>query len=518
MASIEKNKELIEKYPWLLPRNRWAGEVIENYDYSFTELDDMPDGWRIAFGEQFCADIQHELDKLKPETAADFRVLQIKEKFGCYDDETEVLTKNGWKFFKDVTYNDEIIALDEDGETIIYQKPSDIITYDYQGPMYHLENRGISLKVTPNHQLYVSKGSYYYHTKNNEKRTYPYEFALPDKYFGKDKRFKKGATWNGTNPYGDTFVIPGHIRIDDKPYKREYHYPDFIVNLKCFLRFLGFYVAEGCTSTVKGNENHIREITVAYNKYDEEELVTTLIKDIGIEPKCTNPGVKRFYNCTLGHWLYNNCGHLAPNKKVPNFIKELPPELIEIFLEYLFIGDGHKTKTSNILTTTSKQLCDDACELLLKAGYSFRYTIRQPHTGSYIKGKHLIYEVNWLKLTEVEIDNSKAKQTKSFIETYEEYSGQVYCVTIPSHILYIRRNGKGVWCGNSLRFYTNWVTEGIDEVIRQYENLSERICIRCGAPATKITTGWITPLCDKCAEVYHGNVIDINEFYNDDEF
>lgn len=82
MASIEKNKELIEKYPWLLPRNRWTGEVIKNYDYSFTELDDMPDGWRIAFGEQFCADIQHELDKLKPEVAADFRVLQIKEKFG----------------------------------------------------------------------------------------------------------------------------------------------------------------------------------------------------------------------------------------------------------------------------------------------------------------------------------------------------------------------------------------------------------------------------------------------------
>lgn len=82
MASIEKNKELIEKYPWLLPRDRWTGEVIENYDYSFTELDDMPDGWRIAFGEQFCADIQHELDKLRPETAADFRVLQTKEKFG----------------------------------------------------------------------------------------------------------------------------------------------------------------------------------------------------------------------------------------------------------------------------------------------------------------------------------------------------------------------------------------------------------------------------------------------------
>ena len=35
-----------------MPRNRWTGEVPEDYDYSYTELDSMPDGWRKAFGEQ----------------------------------------------------------------------------------------------------------------------------------------------------------------------------------------------------------------------------------------------------------------------------------------------------------------------------------------------------------------------------------------------------------------------------------------------------------------------------------
>ena len=78
----ENNRELCKKYPFLIPHNRWTDKVPEDWTYQYTELDDMPDGWRIAFGEQFCADIQHELDKLKPEAAADFRVLQIKEKFG----------------------------------------------------------------------------------------------------------------------------------------------------------------------------------------------------------------------------------------------------------------------------------------------------------------------------------------------------------------------------------------------------------------------------------------------------
>lgn len=29
-----------------------------------------------------------------------------------------------------------------------------------------------------------------------------------------------------------------------------------------------------------------------------------------------------------------------------------------------------------------------------------------------------------------------------------KYSGDVYCVTVPNHIIYVRRNGKSVWCGN----------------------------------------------------------------------
>lgn len=49
--SKEYNKQLVEKYPFLLPRNRWTGKVQEDYDYSYTELDGMPDGWRKAFGE-----------------------------------------------------------------------------------------------------------------------------------------------------------------------------------------------------------------------------------------------------------------------------------------------------------------------------------------------------------------------------------------------------------------------------------------------------------------------------------
>lgn len=82
MDKIEKNKKLCEKYPFLIPRNRWTGEVVEDYDYSYTELDAMPDGWRKVFGEQMCEEIQNELNKLSEEDKLKYRILQIKEKYG----------------------------------------------------------------------------------------------------------------------------------------------------------------------------------------------------------------------------------------------------------------------------------------------------------------------------------------------------------------------------------------------------------------------------------------------------
>ena len=75
----EENKELIEKHPYLLPRD-FLGNKIENYNYEFTYLDDMPQGWRAAFGGQMCNEITEFLKA--HDFLYQYRVVQIKEKFG----------------------------------------------------------------------------------------------------------------------------------------------------------------------------------------------------------------------------------------------------------------------------------------------------------------------------------------------------------------------------------------------------------------------------------------------------
>ena len=76
----EYNKDLLEKYPWLTPYNVWTGEPLEDYDYEYTLADDIPRGWRIAFGDQMIEELDQLLKKYNLEK--EYRIVQIKEKFG----------------------------------------------------------------------------------------------------------------------------------------------------------------------------------------------------------------------------------------------------------------------------------------------------------------------------------------------------------------------------------------------------------------------------------------------------
>lgn len=77
---VEKNKALIAKYPFLLPRNVFTGEVIEGYDYTYTVWDDIDDGWRIAFGDLLLEELGEDAKKYGYEDTLRFD--QIKEKYG----------------------------------------------------------------------------------------------------------------------------------------------------------------------------------------------------------------------------------------------------------------------------------------------------------------------------------------------------------------------------------------------------------------------------------------------------
>ncbi len=72
------NKKLIKKYPWLKPYNVWTGKIWKNYNYETTWADDLPNGWRKAFGDMMF----EEIDEVLKRTNTTIYIEQIKEKYG----------------------------------------------------------------------------------------------------------------------------------------------------------------------------------------------------------------------------------------------------------------------------------------------------------------------------------------------------------------------------------------------------------------------------------------------------
>lgn len=438
------------------------------------------------------------------------QICQVKEKFGCYDEQTEILTKNGWKFFKDCNNDSEYAILKDDGY-LDYSKSSDTIAYNYSGKMYSLESRGISLLVTPNHNLYISKGNSQGKYKDSNTRKWDFEFATPDKYFRKEKRFLKSANWTG-EPI-ENIIIKGYsytnyMKLHNK--NRTYVIKNQSYNAEHFLKFLGFYTAEGCCDPEKGEIaiaacNDFSE-KAAREQCDFEEVLT----NNGFEIKRTlidsSALVYKIYNKALAIWLSENIRRGASNKKCPSFIKNLTPELIKLYLIWLYRGDGHKSKSANTLYTTSKQLSDDVQELLVKVGNTFSHNLV---TKEYINSKtkkELIIEskydchcINWLTHSnDFNIEKKCISGGQKYREEWTDYHGMVYCVTVPNNKLFIRRNGKGVWCGNSLRFYSNSMNEECHQILKKYEKLADETCEICGEKGELTNENrWYRTLCEK---------------------
>lgn len=76
----KQNKELTEKYPFLLPRNWQTDRVPDAYEYEYTELDIVPEGWKKAFGLNMVEELRVIL--VKADYLEAYRVHDIKEKYG----------------------------------------------------------------------------------------------------------------------------------------------------------------------------------------------------------------------------------------------------------------------------------------------------------------------------------------------------------------------------------------------------------------------------------------------------
>lgn len=319
---------------------------------------------------------------------------------GCYDEQTDVLTKEGWKSWKDVTNEDYFASLSKKGE-LEYHKAKQIIKKQYSGKMVGWKNRAIDICVTPDHNMLLKSGRIVPANQLKGTNVYP----IP----------RTAKNWNAKN-----LVTPA------------------------FAKLMGIFLADGFVQRSKGKPN---VIIICAKKQRKRDYFESVIKENNLH--YTKNEVKLYICNSVEAQKFNHFGK-SFDKFVPNEIKNSGKDVILAFLEAFGQGDGYLCNDGHYrYYTSSKRLADDLQELLLKVGKlgvistrnKFRTAILKD--GRVIQQRRIHYEIN-----------VREAQKESWLDFrdyyYIDYDGFVYCAELPPHhTLYVRRNGKSYWCGNS---------------------------------------------------------------------
>lgn len=389
--------------------------------------------------------------------------------------ESEILTKNGWKNFKDLDNQDIVQTLNVITNKIEYQKIDQKIYEKYSGEMYYFKSRNFNLKVTPNHRFLLedNNGVRFYMTADEI-----YHNIGDVLSSGKNKILKKGD-WIGD--YRENFILKGsnknifHMNLRNDLI--EEYTKDLIINSKDWFAFLGIYLSDGHANGSKSRKNiKSYSIVITQKKENNIKKIKDLLDRLPFNYWTTIQSNGNHQFNIHDSRLYNYLFPLGDshNKYIPNEIKNSSKELLEILFRWFQMGNGRCVDTQNntkkeSVFSTSKKLIDDLQEILIKIGMSGNISIQNNHlkdswvtdkksiniladgTEEIIYKKRLIkaenrkplYNLNISKSNYIWLDKKSFNIEKIIVDDY------IGCVTVKNSNFMVRVNGKSYWTGNS---------------------------------------------------------------------
>ena len=321
------------------------------------------------------------------------RIPELGDKF-CLTPDHEVLTNDGWKGIVDVTLDDKVCTLN--GGNIEYANPTALYKFKCKDEeLYTIKSQQVDLTVTKNHSMYVKLR----HSKE-------YSLIEAQDIYGKRVSYKK----NGTN------INP------------EYQFKEIKLNMSAWLEFIGYWI-----SNVTNMYEDRVEITQI--KKRNREHIFVLIKDLGYTA-CINKRGLYINNKQLATYLYEF------SNGMPEWVWKLSEVQCRLLIKGLVLNSG-----TNKFVTSSKGLLNDFQRLCLHAGWSANVYRRHDVHIKISKGANAYVATIVKSKNQPTVNHGHTAQN----EYYEKYTGNVYCFEVPSHVFYVRRNGKPTWTGNSNR-------------------------------------------------------------------
>ena len=333
----------------------------------------------------------------------------------CHSEDTEFLTSDGWKLYDNIEKGEKIGTYNKNTEMLEFQEPIKYYHYPYKGEMVHFNGRSIDALVTPNHRMFVQPYDYKDDWRIVEAKDVSWS----------QFHFKQACNWEGKEI--DTIKVPVPVSKKHDTVKRK----ELEWKVDDFLELLGWFVSEGCATEYGTNNGHYR-IDISQNRGENSEKIRSVLNRLEI-------GFNEFEN------KVGNISFIIQNKQIYDFIKpmkdklpewifELSPRQLEIFLDSLCRGDGHLCNSKNSrfeFYTTKKTIADQVHEISIKCGYRTNLSKR----GYENKNWKDLYTLYMSKYTD-----------KAYLEqkniSKEQYNGFVNCFAVPNGFLITRRNGK----------------------------------------------------------------------------
>jgi len=361
---------------------------------------------------------------------------------GCERPDAEVLTRHaGWKHYSDLSLNDEILSYTKDGE-MVWQNIDKILEFDYEGPLIELKNRRIHVVVSPEHKFDVLR-RLSQRLDNVTEIVCGYKVeTISVQDLKPNDAIPRVGKWSGKSQ--EYFVIPGIARTGRNT--RSYEDPRFIP-IDLWVSFMGIFLSEG--STIKEHKGSYK-VHIAQTKFEGREKIQKLLNEL---PFSFSPNSNGFVCHDKALWEYLRPLGKCHEKYIPSELKDLSSDLLNLFIDWLILGDGnvYQPPGSRQLTkryyTVSERLKDDFEEIALKAGWAFT-TRTRPGKGYIIKGRTGFSNAQCF---EINLRRSVMSSCKSLKPTILPYKGKVFCLSLPFiHNFFVRRNGRGYFTGNSL--------------------------------------------------------------------
>ena len=353
----------------------------------------------------------------------------------CYDRETEVFTKDGWKHWDEVTDKDQF-ACRVDGQ-LEFAHASRLIAKHYTGPMYQLDSGKIHYLVTPNHRVLFS----------TLWRPDVWRVDQANRVHGKERTFDCGHEPYAPTSYLTSFQLPkvtGSNAVKN-------HGP---IDMVDWAEFMGWFLSEGCAAYDEQESNYLVRVSQVKSANPDNWKILQALFDRMPQSWCHDGLNHSFGTSSKQLAFYLKEFGLCYDKYIPEYFFDASVEARESLFEALLLGDGRigsrrksgRSYDQRVFTTTSPRLADGFERLAIGLGHSISRAIYED------KREERYFDTHEVRVLKHRIRAARPKHP-NYPANYKvvDFDDTVYCATVPGGLLLVRRGGVGFWCGNSDR-------------------------------------------------------------------